>query len=76
MDISRMTNEEIITLVQECQKEIRERNKRNQEKLINELRSVIKKITDQEGYELHLYINYENKEMSIFDERDVEIQLT
>lgn len=76
MDISKMTNEEIITLVQECQKEIRERNKRNQEKLINELRSVIKKITDQEGYELHLYINYENKEMSIFDERDVEIQLT
>lgn len=76
MDVSRMTNEEIITLVQECQKEIRERNKRNQEKLINELRSVIKKITDQEGYELHLYINYENKEMSIFDERDVEIQLT
>lgn len=76
MDVSRMTNEEIITLIQECQKEIRERNKRNQEKLINELRSVIKKITDQEGYELHLYINYENKEMSIFDERDVEIQLT
>lgn len=76
MDVSKMTNEEIITLVQECQKEIRERNKRNQEKLINELRSVIKKITDQEGYELHLYINYENKEMSIFDERDVEIQLT
>lgn len=76
MDVSRMTNEEIITLVQECQKEIRERNKRNQEKLINELRSVIKKITDQEGYELHLYINYKNKEMSICDERDVEIQLT
>lgn len=76
MDVSKMTNEEIIILVQECQKEIRERNKRNQEKLINELRSVIKKITDQEGYELHLYINYENKEMSIFDERDVEIQLT
>lgn len=76
MDVSRMTNEEIITLIQECQKEVRERNKRNQEKLINELRSVIKKITDQEGYELHLYINYENKEMSIFDERDVEIQLT
>lgn len=76
MDVSRMTNEEIITLIQECQKEIRERNKRNQEKLINELRSVIKKITDQEGYELNLYINYQNKEMSISDERDVEIQLT
>lgn len=76
MDVSRMTNEEIITLIQECQKEIRERNKRNQEKLINELRSIIKKITDQEGYELNLYINYQNKEMSISDERDVEIQLT
>ena len=75
MDISRMTDEEIITLVQECKKEIRERDKRNREELINELRSVIKKITDQEGYELHLYMNYESKEMLIFDERDVEIEL-
>ena len=74
MDISRMTNEEIREHIQECEKEIRERKKIKQEELINNLRSIIREITKEEGYELHLYISSE-EEMSIFNEKDVEIEL-
>lgn len=74
MDISRMTVQEIRAHIQECEKEICERNKRKRENLINELREVIKKITEEEGYTINLYINSE-EEMEIFDERDLQIEL-